>query len=283
MAVEALTFPDPPTETDLEDGGQAYNMGIRFSLGEAGPCPGIEWRVPDSVSTPPGGTHVASLWLVDTGARVAAVDFDPSAAVGTKLQIPFAEPIDLAAATEYVAAVYTVHYVFTTGTGNLPATSPSGNITGDQGRLATWAGGGNPGTYPGDPFNAVYHVSPLIGTFDDEEHITAGTAALTLGASVAVSTRRPHAASAALSLTSAALASTRRISAASAPLALSASAPVSTSRETAGSARLLLSARTTTAFVGAGPLLRTATRPELLTSASRSGGPRIVTSTTAAR
>lgn len=161
MGQEALTFPIEPTSTDLNDGTQAYNMGIRFSSVASRSCYGVRWRVPDSVSTPPGGTHAVSIWSEDTATRLAYKEFTP--VPGGYQTVLFDSPITLSASPAlYVAAVYTVHYVFATRTVT-PISSPSGNLSGDLGRLAAFNGGASSAPFPNDQFGTPwYYVSPVV-------------------------------------------------------------------------------------------------------------------------
>lgn len=158
MAYEGLAWPAEPSSTDLVDPGATYNMGIRFSLVEAKNCVGVRWRVPDSVSTPPGGTHVASIWTTTSETRIGTKDFTPT--VGGYQDILFDTPIALSAGTIYVAAVHTQHYVFRASGGVFPS-SPSGNVVSDESRLAS---SDVAETYPASAGSALYYVSPLIET-----------------------------------------------------------------------------------------------------------------------
>ncbi len=160
MGQEYLVFPIEPTSTDLVDGDQAYNMGIRFSSLAARLCYGVRWRVPDSVSTPPGGTHAVSLWSQDLETRLAYKEFVP--VPGGYQNVLFDDPylMDPNPAL-YVAAVYTVHYVFANRT--VPEVfSPSNNLGGDLGRLAAFNGGALTAPFPGEQFGTPwYYVSPI--------------------------------------------------------------------------------------------------------------------------
>jgi uncharacterized protein DUF4082 len=160
MGQEALTFPIEPTATDAVDGTQAYNMGIRFTSAASRLCYGVRWRVPDSVSTPPGGTHAISIWSEDTLTRLAYKEFTP--VPGGYQDILFDAAITLDAAPAlYVAAVYTVHYSFATRTVT-PISSPSGNLSGDLGRLASYNGGAALAPFPVDQFGTPwYYISPI--------------------------------------------------------------------------------------------------------------------------
>lgn len=155
--LESFVWPNEPTQTDLTDGPDAhYNMGIRFHLLQDSVCYGVRWRVPDSVVAPPGG-HMVSLWNRTTELKVASKVFTPTP--GGYQNVLFDEPIDLVSAPqEYVAAVYTNHYVYSAPTPNVDwlVESPSLNLRGDLGKLAVGE------IYPASDFQAWYYVSPLI-------------------------------------------------------------------------------------------------------------------------
>lgn len=153
---EAIDLGDPPASTDLNDGTQAYNLGLEFDVLATVDCVGVEWRVPDTVADPQGGPHAASVWDL-TPTRLAYVEFTP--VVGGKQQILFDTPVTLAPGS-YRVGVYTNHYVFTAG----PPTgldSPSGNLVVVSGRLAAYNGGAATAPIPSDSTTANFHVSPL--------------------------------------------------------------------------------------------------------------------------
>jgi hypothetical protein len=157
---EALDFVDPPTLTTGNDSNQDYNMGIRFSSAAARLCYGIRWRVPDVLAggAPNGGSWIASLWTTVGEIRVASKVFTPVA--GSTQDILFDSPYALTALPElYVAAIFTRDYTFRPSAG-IDRQSPSGNIVGDQGKLAA---SGNPLTFPSSTFAAYYYISPLVG------------------------------------------------------------------------------------------------------------------------
>jgi len=165
---ETIAWPSPPNTTDNVDTPENYNMGMRFSLVAGANCVGVQWRVPDAVETPSGGTHVVSLWSVVGEVRLAAADFTP--VPGGYQQVMFASPVALSASTSYVVAVYTRHYVHRAGA--FPVTSPSGNIIGDEGKLINNNSGGNPGFYPANLSNAFYYVSPIMETAESTTPVT---------------------------------------------------------------------------------------------------------------
>ncbi len=150
-----------PTLTDLQDGDQGYNMGMEFSIVASRLAYGVQWRVPDSVATPAGGTHAVAIWNDDTATRIEYKEFIP--VPGGFQDILFDTPVSLSSGVNYVASVYTIKYVFKSGS---PAglTSPSGNIVAGASRLAMYNGGAFTAPIPLDAFGATYFVNPLIAT-----------------------------------------------------------------------------------------------------------------------
>lgn len=179
MANEALAWPSPPSSTDLDDGAQAYNMGVLFSIVAGTDCPGVQWRVPDTVSTPPGGTHAISIWNDDTVTRVAYKEFTP--VPGGYQDILFDAPVSLSSGVNYVAAVYTVHYTFRAVSPS-GVTTPSGNGVAAAGRLTAYNGGAANVGIPDGTFTATYYISPLLVTSDTTPE---GQAAVGVGLAVA--------------------------------------------------------------------------------------------------
>jgi hypothetical protein len=295
MALEALDWAAEPDFTNLDDGAQSYNMGIRFTVPVEIECPGVEWRVPDgTLLAPSGGVYKVSIW--DEGpTRLADAAFTP--VPGGYQQVMFAAPITLAPGTNYIAAVYTRTYVFRASGGVYPST-PSGSAVADAGRLIAYNGG------PDDPISSapsgsstgIFYVSPIVGTAGDD-HDTAGTAGLTVagsatsgaskpstgaaGLTVAAtatrSTSRLTAATAGLTATATAVGTTSRLTTGRAELAAGASAARTTARTTAGTARVLFDAYGTQVRGGGGPRLVTVSRASRLTSVARPGA--ITTST----
>lgn len=161
LAYEGLTWGTVPSNSNADDGSQAYNMGLDFSIATARNCVGVQWRVPDSTPNPPGGTHAISIWNFDTATRIAYKEFVP--VPGDFRDILFDTPVALSTGVNYVAAVYTNHYSFRSGA---PAglTSPSGNIVAGTGRLAGYNSGASSAPMPLDPFSSTYYVCPLVAT-----------------------------------------------------------------------------------------------------------------------
>lgn len=157
---EALVWPDEPTLLNGNDGGQDYNMGIRFSVTADAPCLGIRWaRTPTSFSGPPnGGSWVAALWRSVGELRLASVTFVPVAAAVDQDYL-FAAPVALTAGELYVTSIFTRDYVYRSSAVGNPS-SPSGLITADQGKLAA---SGDPLSYPASNQPAHYYIGPLIG------------------------------------------------------------------------------------------------------------------------
>ena len=255
MALESIAWPEPPTFTDLEDPGQAYNMGIRFSHEDGGPCWGVEWRVPDTVSTPPGGTHAVGIWDVATGLRVGYEEFTPVPGGLQSVEFTTKPTLDPAPAL-YVATVYTVHYVFHARTVN-PISSPSGKIVADDGRLADYNGGALTAPYPSSSFASWYYVSPIMddgGSEPPNEGSAAlgldlsvsatgarnseGAAAVGLGLAVAATGSSPHGGSVALTLDLALAAQGARASLGSADVGLGLALAAQGARASLGAAAL---------------------------------------------
>lgn len=256
MALESIAWPSPPAFTDLVDGDQSYNMGIRFSHQDGGPCWGVQWRVPDSVPPPAGGVHAVAIWDVATSTRVAYQEFIPVAGGFQSVEFTTKPTLNPAPAL-YVAAVYTLHYVFRAQ--SVPDVySPSGKIAADNGRLAASNVGANSAPYPGDPFTAWYYVSPIMddGGSDPSEgsaalgldlavaatgaRDSAGSAALGLDLALAATGSAPHGGSAALTIDLALAATGARGSAGSAALGIGLAPSGTGARNSAGSSALAL-------------------------------------------
>jgi hypothetical protein len=160
---EALSWPNPtPNLIDQSDGPNAYyNLGMKFRINAAKLCYGVQWRVPFTSPDPTPYVHTAALWLRVTETRLAVKQFTPTP--NQYQDILFDTPVMLdAAPEEYVVSVFSWHYVHRAP---VPSEdwiiySPSGNILGYQGRLSE----GNPDAFPSSAFNALYYVSPIVGT-----------------------------------------------------------------------------------------------------------------------
>jgi hypothetical protein len=160
---ESLAWAEEPAGTNFEDAGEAYNMGIRFSLVASKPCYGVRWRVPDTLNTPPGPetSHIVSLWRVSDESLITSKNIDPTPGIYQNFlfDVPTAP---LETNDYYVAAVYTRRYTFRSAGGVYPS-SPSGNVIADEGRLRGDNSGIIANMYPAGAFNALYYVSPLMG------------------------------------------------------------------------------------------------------------------------
>lgn len=184
MALETLAWPADPSSTDLNDGAQSYNMGIKFGLvTDETDCYGVQWRVPDSLAPPAGGgVYAVSLWTVIGETRLAYKEFTPVA--GGYQDVLFDAPVPLALATEYVVAVYTNHYVFRapSPTGGWHVYSPSGNTDAYESKLATDNSGAATAVFPASNFNGWYYVAPINEVAGAVTPTPAGVAVpLTLG------------------------------------------------------------------------------------------------------
>lgn len=156
-ADETISLPSPPATLDANDGSQNYNMGLEFTVGAAVDGLGVEWYVPSSLATPAGGVYAAALWDVDLLSRIAYVEFTPT--VSTKQRVLFGAPVALAPGN-YIACVYTNHYVFTAGP-IAGITSPSGNLVTVNGRLASYNGGAAGAPIPLDNTTTNFHIAPI--------------------------------------------------------------------------------------------------------------------------
>lgn len=208
MTAEALAWPNPPTLTNAADGSptQAYNMGVAFTIAVTQQCDGVQWRVPDAVEAPPGGNHAIAIWDDTAGTRTAIKHIDPTPYVGTTQNFLFDTPLTLTAGN-YIATIYTTHYVFR-GDNPTGVSTPSGSAVAGEGRLRTDNSGADAAGIPSSAFAATYYVSPLIDVAGGgtETHITTGTASTTLHAAAAVTTTRTRTGTAALTLHASALA-----------------------------------------------------------------------------
>jgi len=157
---EAVVWPAGPSLTDGIDGDQDYNLGLEFSLfGVGGSCTGFRWAPTPLTSTAPnGGVNIGRLWDAAGNALTAPVTFGPASGGGT-VDVSFASPVSLSAATTYVVSVYTRRYVFLSNS-TWDETSPSGRIRADRGRLRLDSDGVS--RFPGDSFDAIYFISPLV-------------------------------------------------------------------------------------------------------------------------
>jgi len=159
-AYEALSWPNPvPNLLDADDLSTRYNMGVMFTVLTAKNCVGVQWRTPTNTPSPtntpyPVG-HSVSLWDGDLDTHIVSKDFTP--VPGGYQDILFDTPVPLLTANNYIAAVYTFHYVHRAAT--WPVTSPSGNVSASIGRLVADQG---PMAYPGGNSNAWFYVSPLV-------------------------------------------------------------------------------------------------------------------------
>lgn len=157
---ESIAWAGAPSDTDENDGTQAYIMGVEFTVTTGVPCYGVVWRVPDSVVAPAGGPHAISLWNVSES-RTDYKEFTP--VPGGDQEILFDTATNLGSASSWSIAVYTNHYVFTLEDA-AGYDTPSGNVAVAAGRLAAYNGGAASAPYPGTITTALnFHISPLVG------------------------------------------------------------------------------------------------------------------------
>jgi hypothetical protein len=171
MAAETLAWPSPPTLTDENDAGQSYGLGCAFSVSEAVECTGIRWHVPDTVSSPPGGSHIAAVYVNGVRQRFAAFVPVP----GGDQDITFSSPITLNPGESCVASVFTVHYTFRAGAAIFPVSTPGGQATATASRLTATS---TPADLPDVAGTAIFYVSPIIDNGEADEVTLSGTLTL---------------------------------------------------------------------------------------------------------
>jgi hypothetical protein len=177
MAIEAIDWIDAPTLTDAFDSTR-YAMGVEFTVSETVPCPGVRWRVPDSLTPVPGTGYVVSLFQDGVG-LVRQQAISPVAGAEADFLWTDQGPINLASGNTYVAQVYTERYVFR-GSSSYPYASPNAIVTAVRGRLtADVTTAATEAT--GNTTSSRFYVSPLIGEEDPGGDIT-GTLSITLPA-----------------------------------------------------------------------------------------------------
>jgi hypothetical protein len=148
-------------------------MGGHCAVSEEVPCPGLRWRVPDTVPAPSGGDFYASLWDYTAGVRVRHQVITPVAG-GDQDFLWDAGPVTLDAAKEYVCQIWTRIYSFRSAGGGFPVTSPNGILSMSIGKLTD----DDPDTLAASQFESYYYVSPLIGTVEEETAELSGTLAM---------------------------------------------------------------------------------------------------------
>jgi hypothetical protein len=176
--------PGAPNESD-----GPYTLGTVFSASVPGRITAIRWYFP---STLPGGTVQGLLYRESTGALLDSVNFSGSPAAGTWNVATFASPIDIDAATNYVAAVLTPdRYVATVGLFNGTAIS-NGHLTApadDAGLRNGRFNSGGTATYPTGSFGGNGYFVDVV--FETGIEVATGQASTsdTAGAVTAAKTR----------------------------------------------------------------------------------------------
>jgi len=169
VLTETLTWPYQPTGVDGVDGSTYYAMGAEFALtGGVGQrdCLGIQWRAPTNTPNPglPTVNHRVMLYRKQDNSLLASKEFTP--VPGQYNNVMFDSPVRLldGFTYDYVAAVYTWHYVFASPPG-APGTwvvkSPSNNVFHEVSRLGV--SNSPPSSSSSlNVFNSFYYVSPIV-------------------------------------------------------------------------------------------------------------------------
>lgn len=256
MADESITWPAPPDVTNATDGAQSYNMGRVFTLTEDAPVVGVEWRVPDALTTPPSGAvYGIALWDETTSDRLAFKAVTPTPGGYQQFLFDEADFHDGLTTETLQVTIYTNHYVYAAGD-DAGSTSPSGTIVAGASRLAENNAGAGSAPRPINPTTLNFYVSPIV-RLGDGDHTTTGTAPVQATATASVSTARVTARTATVSATATATASTVRTTSGTAAVAMAVAASVATARASAGAVTAVVTAtatrstgRTTTGTAG---------------------------------
>jgi hypothetical protein len=158
-AGEVIEWPTPPSDTDHTDSA-TYNLGLEFSVTEAGSWIGNEWNpTPLNNPAPAGGTFYASAWNTGGSSLTTPKSFAAPAG-GVKQQVIFDTPIAITTGVSYVAAILLDHYVFLNNAASWNEQSPSGRIHADSGRFRSDPLGNV--DFPNTTSDNIYFISPIV-------------------------------------------------------------------------------------------------------------------------
>lgn len=143
-----------PGGPDLNDSTPLV-LGVMFSVTQATQCYGVEWRAPD---TPVDADVTFTVWNAGTQARLATVT--QTVATSGLVRALFAEPVDLAAETDYMASIHTPDGYVGTFPYDWPETQGILVADADNGWFVGWPEEVFPNNESGSAAN--YHVSPLV-------------------------------------------------------------------------------------------------------------------------
>lgn len=255
-----------PANLDNND-GDPYSLGTRFEPLVAGQATHGRWYF----STTPATAPVQIAIYRDSDQQQLGSAVFPADRPQGWHQVAFDPPIALEALGQYRVVVWTPNRYVSTGAyfadsitrGDIFCPAVAGRFLVGPAMAFADQAFGTPSYW------ADFVFVPEGEDPEPEVHTTAGTGALTLGASAARSTSRPSTGSAALTATATAARTTARATTGRAGLAAGAAAARSTVRTTTGVARLLLDARGTQVRGGGGPRLVTVGRASRLTSVAR--------------
>jgi hypothetical protein len=273
---EAIAWASPPQDTDEVDGTQNYNMGRVFTLTEDLPVVGVQWRVPDTLETPAGGTHGIALWDATTNTRLAFKAVNPTPGGIENFLFDEVDFHDGLTSETLLASIYTNHYVYRAGAA-IGSTSPSGAVVAGESRLLDTNAGAASAAFPAAPTTLNFYVSPIV-RLPEGDHTTTGTAPVAVAATGASTTARTTSGTAAAAVTASATTTTARTTFGTAPVAVTATATSGTARASVGVARATVTA------TGSGSTARTTTGTARVAvtagsytpSAAGTAGPRLV-------
>ncbi len=243
---EVIEWTTPePTTTDAYDTGQAYNLGRQFTLLDGETVEGVQWRVPDTLLTPPGGTHAAGLWDAGTSTRLAYVEISPTPGDFESFAFDPGDVYTASGDTQLIVSIYTYHYVFSSGA-DVGAETPSGSAVAGDSLLAAYNSDAATAPAPISTSGANFYISPVVTTVED--HTTTATHSVEVAVTGATSTERAAASTSATDVDLAGATATARSSAVAHAAELALAGVTATARATTAAfgASLSLSGATST-------------------------------------
>jgi hypothetical protein len=148
---------DAPTTPSVDDGGP-LELGVKFLSETAGKIKGIRFYK----GTGNTGTHAATLWTTG-GAPLATATFTSETESGWQ-EVLFAEPVEIAANTTYVASYYAPNgryaatgSYFSTSRDSAPLHAPSSTVANGNGVFKYGAS-----SFPDQSFNATNYWVDVV-------------------------------------------------------------------------------------------------------------------------
>ena len=161
-------WPATSTPATAVDGdSRAVELGVKFRASESGRITGISFYKGGAAN---GGTHLGRLWT-STGTKLAEATFVNESATGWQ-QVNFAQPVQVAAGTTYVASYYAPlgrysvnNNYFTTATTRGPLTALATGTDGPNALYRYGSGGGFPtSSYQGSNYWVDVVFEPDVDT-----------------------------------------------------------------------------------------------------------------------